>query len=588
MSPPAAVDLFAQGKRVFDAFVAELREHGIDAHPALALRRGDGVMSHYSLADTKIYLSVPDPSTPVGKLQAMVLTNVLSCRDEAEMLALFELFIPRLIAHEIAHHLRHHHGRFGDSPWEEEQVANRFATALTMRRMAPMKRAAAKELIERTLTALAGKIGVRDAATMSYHDVLFALNAAGNIGDTTVGRAAVAQRLLDAETARMLFESGDLPTALGRGLDLREALIADINRQYADDFLKYVYYHAGWLHLDLASRDTEYIDALAREHLGLSVPLLPLLPADERPDTAAVEACYRVFLDARASDDRASPGRSPGARGLVDRPYPFQAAGARPAPSAASRYFYKRYRSLLWSKLRHDGLLKPSDAEVLRRETAFFMESWDEGASDALKYVAHRATHEVRALFPARLRGRAGQLPPAAPHLPTETDARLYHHAVHRAADPAAESTLARLSLLEQTDVFKNVPAEALLALAHALARVRLERGEALYWEGDDSNDVFVLARGELESLVGGLPTGLIRAGAVFGETAFFSRRPRHATVRARAPSEVYVIKTVDLLSFAFRHPSILLQMGGAFAQRLEDIDARIAEEAVTMRFDPR
>ena len=80
----------------------------------------------------------------------------------------------------------------------------------------------------------------------------------------------------------------------------------------------------------------------------------------------------------------------------------------------------------------------------------------------------------------------------------------------------------------------------------------------------------------------------LVRAGAVFGETAFFSRRPRHATLRARAVSELHVVKNVDLLAFAFRHPSILLQMGGAFARRLEDQDARVADEAVTMRFDRR
>jgi Cyclic nucleotide-binding domain len=558
MTEQAPVDLFALGKRVFDAFVVELREHGIEVDPSLALRRGDGVMSHYSLPDKKIYLSVPDPSTPVGKLQAMVLTSILSCRDQVEMLSLFEIFIPRLIAHEIAHHLRHHHGRFGESPWEEEQVANRFATALTMRRMPPHRRAAAKELVERTLTALAGKIGVKDAATMSYHDVLFALNASGKIGDTTVERAAVAQRLFDAETQRMLAESGDLPTALGRGLDLREILIADINTQYAGDFLKYVYYHAGWLHLDLGSRDTEYVDALAREHLGRAVPMLPHLPADERPGARPIEACFRAFLD------------------------------ARPTAPAAARYFYKRYRSLLWSTLRQDGLIRPSDGEVLRRESAFFLESWDEGASDALKYVAHLATEEVRALFPARLRARAAQLPAAAPGLPTETDVRLYRHAVERAPDPAAESTLARLSLLERTDVFKNVPAESLLALAHVLARLLLRPGETLFWEGDENDDVFLLARGELESAVGGLPNGLVRAGAVFGETAFFSRRPRHSTLRARSASEVFVIKNVDLLAFAFRHPSILLQMGGAFARRLEDMDARVADEAVTVRFDRR
>jgi hypothetical protein len=545
MADPAPVDLFALGKRVFDAFVAELRQYGVAVDPALGLRRGDGVMSHYSLPDRKIYLSVPDSSTPVGKLQAMVLASVLACDGEAELFRLFELFIPRLIAHEIAHHLRHAYHRYGDSPWEEEQVANRFAAALTTRRMSPAERARAQELLARILTALAGKIDVQNAAAMSYHDVLFALNASGKIGDTTVDRAAVAQRLFDAETQRMLAASEDMPTAVGRDLDLRGALIRDINAQYAGDFLKYVYYHAGWLHLDLGSHDAEYVDALAREHLGQSTPLLPVIADQAVPGDDSVAAYYRAFLD------------------------------CRPASDAAARYFYKRYRSLLWSRLREGGLLRPSDADVLRQQTAFFLESWDEGASDALKYVAHLATESVRALFPSRLRARTARLPAAEPFLISDTDVRLYRHAVWRAPDPAAEQTLARLGVLERTQVLRHVPAESLLELSHALARVQLRAGETLFWEGEINDDVFVLVSGELESLALGGSTGVIQPGAMFGETAFFTRRPRHATVRARVASECFVLKDVDLLALAFKHPSVLLQMGGAFARRLEDMDVK-------------
>ncbi len=135
---------------------------------------------------------------------------------------------------------------------------------------------------------------------------------------------------------------------------------------------------------------------------------------------------------------------------------------------------------------------------------------------------------------------------------------------------------------LRAHDVFRHVPAESLLALTHVLARVYLRAGETLLWEDEDNDDVFLLAKGELESLVGGSPCGIIQAGAVFGETAFFSRRPRHATVRALLASECLVIKNVDLLALAYRHPSVLIHMGGALARRLEDLDVRSAEEGVT------
>jgi hypothetical protein len=416
---------------------------------------------------------------------------------------------------------------------------------------------------------------------MSYHDVLFALNASGKIGNTTVERAVVAQRLFDAETARMLAASSDMPTAVGRDFDLRDVLIRDINEQYAGDFLKYVYYHAGWLYLDLAGHETEYVDALAREHLGASVPLLPAFPEAESPPASL-----------RSPPGAAGPG--PGAQGPSDLAVMacYRAhLDCRPLSETAARYFYKRYRSLLWSRLRAGGLLRPSDAAVLRQQSAFFLESWDEDASDALKYVAHLATEAVRALFPARLRARAAELPPAAPHLTAEADARLYHHVTARAADPAAENTLLRLTLLERSTVFRQVPAEPLVALAAVLARVNLAAGETLVWEGEENDDVFLLARGELESRVAGARAGVIPEGAVFGETAFFSRRPRHATVVARVPSQCLVIKNVDLLAFAFSHPSVLLQMGGALARRLEDLDVRAADDAepaTTLRFPGR
>jgi CRP-like cAMP-binding protein len=117
------------------------------------------------------------------------------------------------------------------------------------------------------------------------------------------------------------------------------------------------------------------------------------------------------------------------------------------------------------------------------------------------------------------------------------------------------------------------------------LARVYLSAGEVLVWEDEPNDDVFLLASGELESLVGGKVAGTVYPGAVFGETAFFSRRPRHATVRARVPSECLVIRNLDLLSFAYKHPSVLIQMGGAFARRLEDRDALESEEAATQRW---
>jgi hypothetical protein len=545
MSDAPQTDLFALGKRCFEEFSRELSRYGIIVDPKMEVRRGAGMLCYYSLEDGHIYLSVPDASSPVGRLQVMVLASLLACQNEAELFKLFELFVPHLVAHELAHHLRHKYGLFGENKWEEEQIANQLAVAMTKHRLSPAERTFARELLGRTLGALSSKLKVKDAATMSYHSILMALNASGRLGDSATERAQVAQKIFSAEPKGMMKAAGDLSKSMVRGFDLREQLIDEINTQYAEDFLKYVYYHAGWLHLDLASHGAEYVDDFARERLGQKVAILPPAEVSKDFSEAAVAACYRAYRD------------------------------ARPHSEAGARYFYKRYRSLLWEKLRSVGLVIASQTAILDRESTFFLESWDEGSSDALRYVAHLAKEEVRSLFPAFVAERADALASVEEHLICETDLRLYRHIVHGAVDEVAQSTLYRLTLLDQTDVFRPVPAETILELAGSFCKVYVNAGETIIWEGEVNDDVFFLAKGGLEALVSGTRVGVIEPGDVFGEMAFFSRDTRNATVRARVPSECFVVKDVDLLSLVFKHPSVLMQMAGVLTRRLAELNRR-------------
>src|SRR5262245_2776171 len=116
-------DLFSFGKRCFAEITKELTCYGVEVDPKMEVRRGRGVLCYYDLGDGHIYLALPDTSSPIGKLQAMVLASTLALSGEDELFKLFELFIPHLVAHEIAHHLRHKYGLFGDNKWEEEQIA---------------------------------------------------------------------------------------------------------------------------------------------------------------------------------------------------------------------------------------------------------------------------------------------------------------------------------------------------------------------------------------------------------------------------------------------------------------------------------
>jgi hypothetical protein len=556
--------LFELGRRYFTEVCDELSTYGVDVDPKMEIRAGKGMLCFYDLSDGHIYLSVPDSSTPMGQLQLMLLGSLLSCDDEDELMRFFRLFIPRLIVHEIGHHLRHSHGAFSDDMWLEEQIANRLAVAISRSRIAPDEKEFARGFLRRALDGLAPLMGNDDAATVSYHNVLAALNASGRIDDATLERMHVAQHMFSMKAEDFIDEAA-LSTRFTQRLRRRDAVIQDINKEYGTDYAKYVYFHAGWLYLDLNNHAGEYVEDFVRTALNIQIPLLPSIDESTGLDPTAgpssrvmapptdqqILSCYRAF--------RAGTQRS----------------------EAAARYFYKRYRQLLWARLQAAKFLVPSQAAIMKREASFFLESWTEGESDALSYLAHIAPPELRDLFPRRIEGRPDPAFDIASHLPKETDRRLFCHAILDEPDLAAANTLYRLTLLDQTDVFRSMPADSLLELVRSFCRIKLRRGDSVIWQGEHNDDVFFLTDGELEVLItkGGVEQriNLIRPGEVFGEMAFFSRDPRNATVRATLPSEGFVILDADLLRLSFKHPSILMQMAGALTRRLAGLSQKAA-----------
>lgn len=543
-------ELFELGRRYFKAFAAEFAAYGIPPDPAVELRPGQGMLCYYDTRDGHIYLSVPDLDSPVGRLHVTVMGSLLSCENDEEYLRLIRLFIPRVIAHEMAHHLRHRHGVFGDNLWHEEQVANQLAVAVTKHRMTPVEKKFAKDILRRAMAGLSDKVSSAEAATVSYHSVLRALNASGRLADSALERIEIAQRLFQMKPEDF-EESVDLSASESAALDRRADIIGEINDEYATDFMKYMYYHAGWLYLDLTGHSAEYVEEFARVHLNIATPLLP--PVEIRPDPSprAIYACFRAHRDAFSHSQ------------------------------PAARYFYKRYRRLLLSKMQSIELMAPAQSEILKRETAFFLESWDEGESDALEYLAQLAPPDLRGLFPHRIGAYSDPGLDMNSDLPTETDQRLWRHIVIRVPDQAAANSLYRLTFLDHTDVFRPMPAESMLELVQSLCRIRLAPGETIIWEGEINDDVYFLTAGRLEVLVaqgaGEKRVGAIYPGEVFGEMAFFARDTRNATVRAMVPSECFVIKDTALLSLVFKHPSVLMQMAGVLAKRLARLNQKAA-----------
>ncbi len=555
--PDSSSDLFDLARQCFQDFLAEFAAYGIQANPDMELRPGSGMLCYYDFRDGHVYLSIPDPNAPAGKLHMLFLRSLLRCESQAELIQFFRLFIPHVVAHELAHHFRHRYGLFGNNLWHEEQVANQLAVAVTKHRLSPEQKEFARQALPRIIEALASKMESKNVATDSYHNILYALNASGQIGDAALENLEMMQKLFAMKPEDLLKGSGQLSDEVVQRLEQRDDIIDSINDQYASDYMRYIYYHVGWLYLALTGRETQYVEEFIRVHLNRRVELLPMIELGADPDEKAIQASFKAHRD------------------------------VAPLSAVGSRYFYKRYRSLLLSKLQSSALLAPSQTYQLKKEAALLLENWQgrEKESDTLVYLSQLAPPALRNLFPHLVGQNLEPNLPLQLHLPTETDKRLWKHLFLQEHDEGAANTLYRLTLFDQTDIYRPLPAEVMLELTHNLCRVKLAADETIIWEGEINDDVYILIEGELEVSVtrdGQLRGfGTLRPGEVFGEMAFFTHEPRNATVRATQPSECFVLKDSDLRLFAFKHPSILMQMAGVLAKRLANfIKTKAADEA--------
>ena len=544
---PAPTDLFELGQYCLSAFIKEFEAYDISADPDIELRRGSGLLCYYDFNDRQIYLSMPDLSQPEGKLHLLLLRSLLYAENNDDLLRFLRLFIPQIIAHELAHHFRHRYGLFTSDLWHEEQVANQLAVAVTKHRLAPEDREYARLFLRRAIEGLSAKMEEKSIAADSYYSVVHALNAAGMLTDTALNDIELVERLFAIKPEQILKSSGQLSDELLDRLEQRDDIISAINEDYASDYMRYMAYHTEWLYLALASRESHYVEEFARIHLNRRVELLPALKPEEAISDQAIQACFRAYLD------------------------------TKPISEAGSRYFYKRYRALLLAKLQEAQLRAPVQTENLRKEMSLLLESWSGKESDTLVFLAELATPALRNLFPHEIIDHIDPKLALQLHLPQETDRRMWRHIVLREHDGGALNTLYRLELLDQTDIYRTLPADVLLQLTQNLCRITLAPGETIIWEGVLNDDVFILLEGQLEVFVNQNDqlkhVGIIRVGEVFGEMAFFTQEPRGATVRALDPSECFVLKDSDLKVLAFKHPSILMQMAGVLARRLSGLN---------------
>jgi phosphoserine phosphatase RsbU/P len=131
-------------------------------------------------------------------------------------------------------------------------------------------------------------------------------------------------------------------------------------------------------------------------------------------------------------------------------------------------------------------------------------------------------------------------------------------------------------NILARIPLFSDLPSEELDRIVSVLVIRELQAGELLFHEGDAGDELYVVARGELQVMLGeGKPDELVlnvlRDGEYFGEMGLIlPGGHRTASVRAREPSVLLSLSRTQFSDLTARYPVLSASMLHVLSRRLD------------------
>ncbi len=140
---------------------------------------------------------------------------------------------------------------------------------------------------------------------------------------------------------------------------------------------------------------------------------------------------------------------------------------------------------------------------------------------------------------------------------------------------------------LKTVRLFREFEAGNLLALAQRLRERALRKGQVLFREGDQGQEMFLVSRGTIlvsKAVTGRVEQLLARMGPgdFFGEMSLFDRSPRSATIQAESDAVLLALDRENLNALVQVNPRAAVSFFEAlvqvFIKRLRDSGELVAE----------
>jgi CRP/FNR family cyclic AMP-dependent transcriptional regulator len=139
------------------------------------------------------------------------------------------------------------------------------------------------------------------------------------------------------------------------------------------------------------------------------------------------------------------------------------------------------------------------------------------------------------------------------------------------------------VGLLAQVPLFASLTGDEAETLAAALTRVRVDRGDAIFSEGEPGKQLYVIREGKVKISLSGPERrenmlAVLGPGEIFGELSLFDPSPRTANATAITDTELLCLPHDALRGWLTSSPAVAPQLLQALAQRLRRTNEQLAD----------
>jgi len=134
---------------------------------------------------------------------------------------------------------------------------------------------------------------------------------------------------------------------------------------------------------------------------------------------------------------------------------------------------------------------------------------------------------------------------------------------------------MAPTDVLKKVFLFKYLSPTELDSLHDRLGKRAVPKGEKVFNEGSQGNEMYLITKGEVEISISRNESKLVLAelqeSSFFGEMALITDKPRTATAKAMVDSEIYVLTKEEFQRLLVKDPQLSSRILLAIAEILCD-----------------